>query len=210
MLPHQRTLLKLMDGYFHNSKTKFHGQYTQAIPPLYMELVGEILSSIKRSLATEPIVPEPQLPALGEGVVLAAQCSQALLLHESDLPLNERLTLKCIVSQKSIEVTVGLSIIIVALYLLNYIIETLKLLDLLLPRLQFGKTIPSPLARPQPDSSDAIDPAAFPYLKRDLLRLLGILSYENRLVQDRMRACGGVEVVMNHCVVDETNPCTSM
>ena len=25
-----------------------------------------------------------------------------------------------------------------------------------------------------------------------------------------MRACGGIEVVMNHCVVDETNPCTSV
>jgi len=57
------------------------------------------------------------------------------------------------------------------------------------------------------ERADIPDPAAFPYVKRDLLRLLGTLSYENCVVQERMRVCGGIEIVMSHCVVDELNPC---
>jgi hypothetical protein len=112
MLPHQRTLLKLMDGYFQTSTALVHTNYTHSIPRLYSNLVAEILLSIKRSLAAEPVVPEPHLPALGEGVVLAAQCSQTLLLRESDSPLSNRLTLNVMMAEGadgvgSIELTVG-------------------------------------------------------------------------------------------------------
>jgi ataxin-10 len=47
----------------------------------------------------------------------------------------------------------------------------------------------------------------FSYLKRDLVRLLGILCHERKAVQDSVRVCGGLEIVMNLCVVDERNPC---
>ena len=47
----------------------------------------------------------------------------------------------------------------------------------------------------------------FAYLKRDLVRLLGILCWQDKSVQDRIRSCGGIPVVMNLCVVDERNPC---
>jgi ataxin-10 len=47
----------------------------------------------------------------------------------------------------------------------------------------------------------------FSYLKRDLVRLLGILCHETKEIQDRVRLCGGIEAVMNLCVVDERNPC---
>jgi ataxin-10 len=89
-----------------------------------------------------------------------------------------------------------------------YEADTLRLLNLLLPRIQFGKPVPSPMAKGV-GAETLLDPTAFPYVKRDLLRLLGTLSYGNRLGQDRMRACGGIEIVMNHCVVDELNPCES-
>ena len=51
------------------------------------------------------------------------------------------------------------------------------------------------------------DPKGFLYLKRDLTRLLGILSYHSKQIQDRVRVCGGLPVVLNMCVVDERNPC---
>lgn len=51
------------------------------------------------------------------------------------------------------------------------------------------------------------DPKGFAYLKRDLVRLLGILSSDRPAVQDRVRACGGIPVVLNLCVVDDRNPC---
>ena len=50
----------------------------------------------------------------------------------------------------------------------------------------FGKVV-------SPDnqhSAESKDPrTGFNYLKRDLVRLLGILSFENREVQDRVREC---------------------
>lgn len=52
--------------------------------------------------------------------------------------------------------------------------------------------------------------AGFSYVKRDLVRLLGISCAGEKAVQDRVRACGGIPVVMNLCVVDERNPCKSL
>ena len=51
--------------------------------------------------------------------------------------------------------------------------------------------------------------AAFAHVKRDLVRLLGILASHDRTVQDRVRECSGIPVVMNLCVVDDYNPCKS-
>lgn len=59
------------------------------------------------------------------------------------------------------------------------------------------------------DGSDSSDGTGFSYLKRDLVRLLGILCHGITAVQNRARLCGGIEVVMNLCVIDERNPCTS-
>jgi len=50
------------------------------------------------------------------------------------------------------------------------------------------------------DSSD------FPYLKRDLVRLLGILCHNRKAIQDRIRLCGGISVVLNLCTIDDRNP----
>ena len=47
----------------------------------------------------------------------------------------------------------------------------------------------------------------FSYLKRDLVRLLGVLCHGVKSVQDRVREAGGLPVVMNMCVIDERNPC---
>lgn len=46
----------------------------------------------------------------------------------------------------------------------------------------------------------------FTYLKRDLVRLLGILVHQSKEAQDRARDAGGIQVVMNQCVIDERNP----
>ena len=101
--------------------------------------------------------------------------------------------------------------------------------DRLLPRVMFGKpvdlsTLPLPPAvshQQHPVSTTTVPPkglateddapvkAGFGYVKRDLVRLLGISCAGERAVQDRVRACGGIPVVMNLCVVDERNPCKS-
>lgn len=60
-----------------------------------------------------------------------------------------------------------------------------------------------------PSAEDARAAQAFALVRRDLVRLLGILAAENRSVQERVRECGGIPVVMNLCVVDDYNPCES-
>jgi ataxin-10 len=76
----------------------------------------------------------------------------------------------------------------------------MRLLNTFLPRIIFGKSV----AGASPGKSEM---EGFSYLKRDLVRLLGLLSYENKMVQDRTRLCGGLEAVLNLCAVDERNPC---
>lgn len=103
----------------------------------------------------------------------------------------------------------------------------LQRFDRLLPRIMFGKPMDlSTLSLPpgvshqtHPASTTAVPPkgsaaddespvkAGFSYVKRDLVRLLGVLCAGEKVVQDRVRACGGIPVVMNLCVVDERNPC---
>lgn len=44
-------------------------------------------------------------------------------------------------------------------------------------------------------------------VKRELVNLIGVMAFCDRVVQDRLRVCGGIEVVLNMCIVDERNPC---
>lgn len=90
-----------------------------------------------------------------------------------------------------------------------------------LPRITLGRVAPSavPVGQQQEGASQlrdgresantahARDPKGFAYLKRDLVRLLGILAADRPSVQDRVRACGGIPVVLNLCVIDDRNPC---
>ncbi|KAF9453597.1 hypothetical protein P691DRAFT_658323 [Macrolepiota fuliginosa MF-IS2] len=91
------------------------------------------------------------------------------------------------------------------------LIELLRLLDIFLPRINFGRPVhPTNVSGPnipqgQADTATA-DNQGFAYLKRDLVRMLGILCHKTRAVQDRVREVGGIEVVMNMCVIDDRNP----
>lgn len=81
----------------------------------------------------------------------------------------------------------------------------LRLLDVFLPRINFGKpVIPPEATQSIPGTADL---TGFSYVKRDLVRLLGILCHKNKKTQDSIRDCEGISVIMNMCVVDERNPC---
>ncbi|KAH9940943.1 uncharacterized protein BXZ73DRAFT_98771 [Epithele typhae] len=88
------------------------------------------------------------------------------------------------------------------------LVETLGLVDAFVPRITYGKVVrrppaPTPRATWTPGQMIAAVAQAFAHVKRDLVRLLGVLAAEDRAVQDRARACGGVPAVMNLCVVDD-------
>lgn len=85
-------------------------------------------------------------------------------------------------------------------------IDTLGVLDLFLPRIVLGKAAGE---SGQKNNSGELDTKGFSFLKRDLVRLLGTICHERKNVQDRIRECGGIEVVMKLCVIDERNPCMS-
>ncbi|KAF9923916.1 hypothetical protein FBU30_006055 [Linnemannia zychae] len=43
-------------------------------------------------------------------------------------------------------------------------------------------------------------------LKRDIVRLVGNLAYRSRHVQDRIRSCNGLIVMLSQCNIDDANP----
>ena len=86
----------------------------------------------------------------------------------------------------------------------TFSVETMRLLDLFLPRIYHGKAAQNPAPKQETPN---VDPTGFLYVKRDLVRLLGVLAHESRPVQDRTRNAGGIPIVMNLCVIDERNPC---
>lgn len=89
--------------------------------------------------------------------------------------------------------------------------KAVDLSTLPLPQKVVDQTPPASTTVAPPKDSTTEDEgsvtAGFSYVKRDLVRLLGILCAGETVVQDRVRACGGIPVVMNLCVVDERNPC---
>jgi len=80
------------------------------------------------------------------------------------------------------------------------------LLDIFLPRINFGKVKTSDALSPTAAPVQSADATDFPYLKRDLVKLLGILCHNSKAIQDRIRICGGIRVVLNLCVIDDRNP----
>jgi ataxin-10 len=85
----------------------------------------------------------------------------------------------------------------------HLLLGVLQVMHLFLPRLIFGKVVATGQTTVSAGAS-----AGFQGLKRDLVRLLGILSHDSREVQDRVRGCEGIEAVLNMCVIDDQNPCT--
>ncbi|KAJ3571925.1 hypothetical protein NP233_g3434 [Leucocoprinus birnbaumii] len=149
------------------------------------------------------------LPKACEALVLVTQCMVTIAIEAEEnaatLGLPDDASPKTNMKNYFIEArTSGVGVI-------ESLIELLRLLDKFLPRINFGRRV-SPTGRstsrtpPEQEQAPGTDNHGFAYLKRDLVRLLGILCHEKRAVQDRVRGVGGIEVVMNMCVIDERNP----
>ncbi|KAJ7224451.1 spinocerebellar ataxia type 10 protein domain-containing protein [Mycena pura] len=221
--PHQTTLLKLVDSYLQSTQlspvpTTPQGTplYTKLRPMLaktFFSLSAYAQKSIQNSLglptassdtagaAFEPLSSlDVMLPKVGEALVLVTQCIVTTALESSDQCMQlkglEQSSQDFFNDARSADQGI-----------LESLVELLRLLDMFLPRINFGKPVPS-VVPPQGGGGGGDDSAStgFNYLKRDLVRLLGILCYGKKAVQDRIRLCGGIQVVMNLCVVDERNP----
>ncbi|PPQ62894.1 hypothetical protein CVT24_006292 [Panaeolus cyanescens] len=164
-------------------------------------------SSTSSSFLNPPSELDVMLPKVCEALVLVTQCIVTICLEaeEVQIRVNNGVTkldgfinLKSYFIQKQYHEQ----------GIVESLIELLRLLDLFLPRINFGKPI-GPDGKPLETSAPHLQKSGnsgFAYLKRDLVRLLGVLAHGAKPVQDRARDAGGIPVVMNMCVVDERNP----
>jgi ataxin-10 len=166
---------------------------------------SEALSSSSRGPLPIPKELDVMLPKVCEALVLVTQCIITVCLEaeEQQTRLEEGIStfvdfanMKEYYIQKKHD---GYGVV-------ESLIDLLSLLDIFLPRIQFGKPVNSDGTPLSSDKSPSADVSGFSYVKRDLVRLLGVLSHGAPAVQDRTREAGGLPVVMNMCVVDERNP----
>ncbi|KAF8909342.1 spinocerebellar ataxia type 10 protein domain-containing protein [Gymnopilus junonius] len=166
---------------------------------------AESLSSSSSALTPFPQELDVMLPKVCEALVLITQCIVTISLgaEEQQTRLDESIsTIVSFTNMKQYFILKKSSDVGV----IESLIELLRLLDAFLPRINFGKPVNrdgTPGSSSQPGIGDG---SGFSYLKRDLVRLLGVLSHGEKAIQDRTREAGGLPVVMNLCVVDERNP----
>ncbi|KAG8746087.1 hypothetical protein FRC10_006190 [Ceratobasidium sp. 414] len=194
--PHQITLLKLLDGYTQTS------DYMPSTNPSVDDFLAQTLLPLLHTSnawmsADSNGQPNENLPQVATAIVLISQMLANVLMAEqlawekSADGARNRPILEHLKSPKAPYV--------------ELIIDVLRQLDQLLPRIQFGKVKPQ-LSAPSPNELVPPDVSGFQFVKRDLVRLLGILVHDDRSVQNRIRERGGVQVVLSLCAVDERNP----
>ncbi|KAF9462934.1 spinocerebellar ataxia type 10 protein domain-containing protein [Collybia nuda] len=168
-----------------------------------------MLESVVETASTKPPPPPAELdvmlPKVCEALVLVTQCIVTIAIEadeqrssrDQNVPLSDfEPDLKEFFNEaRSSECGI-----------VECLIELLRLFDLFLPRINFGKPVVSTSGMTTPTQQSTPDNTGFMYVKRDLVRLLGILCHGVKAVQDRARESGGIEVVMSLCVVDERNP----
>ncbi|KAJ4473682.1 spinocerebellar ataxia type 10 protein domain-containing protein [Lentinula aciculospora] len=210
--------------------TRTHAKLCPMLSSLFFSLSSYAQTAIRKSLQSTPDIgpddirgPPAELdlllPKVCEALVLTAQCiitiSLAAHSHHHESPTSSNSTAS---THENIYVFFN-QVHFEGVGLVETLVEILRLLDKFLPRINFGKPVamsagPSVEEKKQMETSvspsqqltPAADSPGFNFLKRDLVRLLGILCSDDRAVQDRLRNCGGIEVVMNLCVIDERNP----
>ncbi|KAK0488904.1 spinocerebellar ataxia type 10 protein domain-containing protein [Armillaria novae-zelandiae] len=228
--PHQTVLLKLIDSYLQSTPltpkdpttTKILVKLSQMLGTCFFSMSSYSQRAIRRSLGSpssehfSPVMNSPSgmiFPPAELDVMLPKVCEALVLVSQGIVTV----TLDA-EKETSNQGTPSASLQNVRAFfnelqfenhsLAESLIELLRLLDRFLPRINFGKPVQNqsgsngPVTTPLSNVSDT----GFFYLKRDLVRLLGILCHEQKAVQDRVRQCGGIEVVMNLCVIDERNP----
>ena len=84
-------------------------------------------------------------------------------------------------------------------WLTNYT-DLLRQLDSFIPRVKPSQRQTEP---------DIPELAPLRNVKRDIVRLIGILSFDDPAVGDQVRQAEGVQLILSMTEVDESNPCQS-
>lgn len=206
IVPHQTILLKLLDSYLQSSpsETLFSGMTPMLITCFFklsqyaIGAIRAVVESDKANVVHEngiQTAPNPMLPKACEALVLVTQSIASIMLASEATHLQNEVwpLFRESVSSRGRVVA-------------EDTVELLRLLDIFLPKVNFGRPIMRPGGQEHQYSAAVADPTGFLYLKRDLVRLIGILCHGDKATQDRIRQCDGIPVIMNMCVIDDRNP----
>ncbi|KAF8449096.1 spinocerebellar ataxia type 10 protein domain-containing protein [Boletus edulis BED1] len=218
--PHQTTLLKLLDSYLHSSHlpTALVGMCPM-LTACFFELCTFSAHAIRKSIGKGPVdnvvsfasdlssqgAFDLMLPKACEALVLVTQCLVSATLElEGNIGKNSKGELSLLIRGAISPQGQDIAVCAIGKPISNFVRQQLlRLLDVFLPRINYGKPVTSAAAQSIPGTTDS---TGFSYVKRDLVRLLGILCHKNKKIQDSIRICEGITVIMNMCVVDERNP----
>ncbi|GJJ11219.1 hypothetical protein Clacol_005451 [Clathrus columnatus] len=193
--PHQTTFLKLLDSYLRDIKSIRNRPSScnyAFLTDTLLYLSSYTQQAIKQFSTSEQQGLDVRLPKVSAAVILLAQCVNTVCVPFQDVPdanLSETGFQSAVIGSRSPG-------------FIESLIETLRQLDRFLPRIVFGKAVPSNTDA----ATNLIDTKGFAYLKRDLVRLVGTICYQRSDMQDRVRECEGIPVIMGLCVIDERNP----
>ncbi|KAF8677526.1 hypothetical protein RHS04_06042 [Rhizoctonia solani] len=201
--PHQITLLKLLDGYI-----DVQPRACESSPSLSAFLPNTLLTllrttkswtSVDTSSEAELALNE-NLPQVSIATVLVSQMLSNILMAEQTVWENA-------IDKENAGRSILGTLRSTSGAFVELIIDVLRRLDQLLPRIQFGEAKPIVTEANAPPTDKASLPASrFELQKRDLVRLLGILVHDDPSIQARVREAGGVQLVLGLCAIDESNP----
>ncbi|KAG8885304.1 hypothetical protein FRB99_004466, partial [Tulasnella sp. 403] len=202
LTPHQTILLKSLDAFLQSKDPSVDPSLPRVLSEIHIRLSkaaqptsNGIPPDVGVGLTQGQLVVDSRLPVLIEGICLTSQSLVSLLLTGRDSGGTDEVSGDVKTTRLGGD---GDTVVDVSVDLLRY-------LDALLPRIILGKE-QRPPHLPAPDKSPVDDLAGFSYIKRDLVRLLGTLCYDDRNIQDAIRGRGGIPLIMNMCGVDERTP----
>lgn len=219
--PSQTTFLKILDSYLASSPPTPSSASSQSgnggdRPNRFLIPVFQLLSAYANtSIAHVP--DDARLPKVFEGLVLVSEALVTIGLgvqasHDaSDVPAGAHREQELVSEMKSAEDGEGLVAPIIGAGYSSLPGErvlrtdTVRALNDFLPRLNPRIAALGPTGA-QPDiPPDQQRPIA--QLKRVLVQLLGVLTFNDKSVGDQVRHAGGVQLVLSLTEVDEANPC---
>ncbi|KAB5593905.1 Extracellular matrix protein 14 [Ceratobasidium theobromae] len=221
--PHQITLLQLLDAYTYDEPSTFNAN--ACLTTFLPTTLRNLLDTIKAWSNNDPgsgigsrSAPNENLPPVAAATVLISQTLANGLMAEQlawensmDKASTKRPMLEFLKNPSDLFVELILGIchfVMINVLSLDLIIyeDVLRRLNQILPRIQFGKVKPMFTRNESVDQPATLDASGFQFLKRDLVRLLGIITHEDPGIQVRVRECGGVQLVLGLCAIDESNP----
>ncbi|KAK4689512.1 ataxin-10, partial [Tremellales sp. Uapishka_1] len=176
--PSQTILLKLLDSHL-STKPSSSPTANQFLLPLFHTLSTYTILSVRQA------ADDARLPKMLEGLVLVLEILSSIgLEHQRRIDASE-----------PIEPSRSEMVLTMKQEFIKPLVELLAALNAFLPRIK-------PL---QPSTEDS-QTLRFQNIKRDLVQLLSILTYQDKAVCDEVRKHGGVEIILGLCEVDDRNP----